>query len=182
MAGNQRFMAGNSEHPNQSLGRIKEISREQKPMAIILTCSDSRLAPEIIFDQGLGDLFVVRTAGHCLDNALLGSIEYAVLHLNTPLLIVLGHKRCGAVAAAVGGEDCAGHINDIVGYILLAVDKSAGGDEAGRLDKAVRANVARTAKKLQTSEAVISELVNKDKLKIVGAYYDLDTGGVEVID
>ena len=103
--GNKRFVAGQARHPNQSSERLAEVTRGQRPIAIVVSCSDSRIPPEIVFDQGLGDIFVVRTAGHVLDDAALASIEYAAEHLHVPLAVALGHQDCGAVKAAVGGGD-----------------------------------------------------------------------------
>ena len=110
--------------PNQGVERRKELVEGQHPFAIILCCSDSRVPPEVIFDQGLGDLFIVRTAGNVFDNIALGSIEYAVEHLEVPLLVVLGHGQCGAVTATVEGGHAPGHISNVVEAIQPAVVKA----------------------------------------------------------
>ena len=110
--GNRRFVSGEVARPHQSAARRAELAKGQAPVAIVLTCSDSRVAPELYFDQGLGDLFVIRNAGNVLDDHVLGSIEYAVEHLHVPLLIVIGHEKCGAVSAAVGGGERRGDRED----------------------------------------------------------------------
>jgi carbonic anhydrase len=152
----------------------------QKPIAVIVSCSDSRVPPELVFDQGLGDLFDVRTAGHVVGDMELGSIEYAAEHLGTPLIVVLGHERCGAVTAAVSGGEAPGHIPAVVKAIAPAVaeTKSAGGDA---VENAMRANVRDTVRALRSSDPVLSHLVHEGKLKVVGGRYDLDTGQVEIL-
>lgn len=112
--GNRRFATGQAIHPHQDAARREEVRPGQRPFAAILSCSDSRVPPEVIFDWGVGDLFVVRTAGHGVDDVALGSIEYAVEHLGVPLLVVLGHTRCGAVTAALHGDEAPGHIAAVI--------------------------------------------------------------------
>lgn len=179
--GNSRFVAGTSDHPRQNLKRRAAIAEHQTPEAIIVSCSDSRVAPEIIFDQGLGDLFVVRTAGQVIDNVALASIEYGAEHLHAPLLVVLGHKRCGAVQAAVDGGNLTGHLSSLTQPIKAAVEtaKTQSGD---LLDNSVKENVHLIIKQLQNSEPILSHLVKDNKLTIVGAYYDLDTGAVSLVE
>ncbi len=179
VAGNQRFVNDRLEHPNQSIQRRLEIARGQEPFAIILGCTDSRVPPEIIFDLGLGDLFVVRVAGNIVEKAGLGSIEYAVEHLHAPLIVVLGHKQCGAVAVAVSGGHAAGAVAHIIKAIRPAVKESRSlpGD---KLANTVRANVARMVKKLREARS-LKPSVQADKLKIVGGHYDWDTGRVELL-
>src|SRR3954451_10886779 len=109
LAGNERFVAHKERHPDESAGRRRELVSGQHPFAVILGCSDSRVAPELLFDEGLGDLFVIRVAGNIVDDDILASIEYAVEHLGTKLVVVLGHEKCGAVSAAVSGESTVGH-------------------------------------------------------------------------
>lgn len=179
--GNSRFVAGTPERPRQNLKRRAEIAEHQAPEAIILSCSDSRVAPEILFDQGLGDLFVIRTAGQVVDNVPLASIEYGAEHLKVPLIIVLGHKRCGAVKATVDGGELPGHLHSLTFPIKAAVEtvKSHDGD---LLDNAIKANVRLIVKQLQNSEPILSHLVKDNKLTVVGAYYDLDTGAVSLVE
>ncbi len=180
ISGNQRFAASKPIHPNQSTERRAEVSKGQKPFAVIVGCSDSRIPPEIIFDQGLGDLFVIRVAGNITDDVALGSIEYAVDHLGTQLVVVLGHGKCGAVTATVQGGGAHGHIGSIVKAISPAVKKAAG--RPGDLtDNAIRANVELVVGAVSSSEPVLSALVKGGRIKVVGAYYDIDTGVVEFL-
>lgn len=179
MDGNQRYLLHKLTHLNQDEQRLVEIAKGQHPFAIVLSCADSRVPPEIVFDQGLGDLFVVRVAGNIVDDAILGSIEFAATQLNVPLVVVLGHERCGAVAAAVKGGEVPAHINALTKAIQPAVNKVRG--KAGDLlDNAVRANVELVVQQIKTSAPLV-ELVTNKKLKIVGGRYDLDQGAVEMI-
>ena len=125
MAGNQRFTQHKEQHPDESLARRKELISEQHPFAVVLGCADSRVPPELLFDQGLRDLFVIRVAGNIVDDAILGSIEYAVEHLGTQLIVVLGHETCGAVSAAVAGGEAAGHLQALVTAIQPSVAATA---------------------------------------------------------
>lgn len=125
--GNKRYVEGKFIHPNQSAERRMELSKDQNPFAVILSCSDSRVPPEIIFDQGIGDLFIIRVAGNIISNEVLGSIEYAVEHLDVGLVVVLGHERCGVVSAAVAGGEVHKHISSLVEAILPAVKTAESG-------------------------------------------------------
>lgn len=177
LEGNLRFAAGQPQNPHQDDARRKEVLGGQTPFAVILTCSDSRVPPEIIFDQGVGDLFVVRTAGNVVDDIALGSIEYAVEHLNAPLIVVLGHQKCGAVSAAVQGGEIPGHIADIVREIEPAI--AAARDLPGDLaDNTVKTNVAQMVEKLKTSAPILKEFFEADKIQVVGMRYELTTGKV----
>jgi len=180
MAGNQRYIEEKRTFPDQARSRIVEVAQGQHPFATILTCSDSRVAPEIIFDQGLGDLFDIRVAGNFLDDVVLGNIEYATLELGVPLLVILGHERCGAVKAALDSKAVPGHISTLVAAIKPAVD-SIKGQTGDAWDNAVRANVKRNVNKLQSSSPILAEAVQAGKLKVVGGRYDLDSGKVEII-
>jgi carbonic anhydrase len=177
--GNGRFVAGRRMVRDEPKRR-QELATSQAPIAVIVSCSDSRVPPELVFDQGLGDLFDVRTAGHVVGDMELGSIEYAAEHLGTRLVVVLGHARCGAVTAAVSGGEAPGHIPAVVKAIAPAVaeTKSHPGDA---VENAVRANVRDTVRALRSSDPVLSHLVHDGKLKIVGGRYDLDTGRVEFL-
>jgi len=179
IAGNQRYATDQLVHHHQSGNRMRAISPGQHPFAIILGCADSRVPPEIIFDQGLGDLFVIRVAGNILDDAILCSIEYAVEELGTSLVLVLGHERCGAVAATVKHAAVVGHISTLINAIQPAVDR-AKNEPGDLLDNAVRANVRLVVEQLKLSMPV-AELVQHDRLKVVGAQYNLDCGAVEII-
>jgi carbonic anhydrase len=174
LAGNQRHMAGRLSHPNQSAARRAEVAKGQHPVAAVLSCSDSRVPPELVFDRGLGDLFVVRVAGNIADNADLGSLEYAAEHLDIHLAIVLGHKRCGAVDAAVKGGEAPGKIKSLVDAILPAVS-AAKGMPGDLLDNAIRMNATQVAARLRT------EPMLAHKVRVVAAYYDLDTGKITIL-
>jgi carbonic anhydrase len=178
--GNARYVSAGPAYPNQTVERRTEIIKGQHPFAIIVGCSDSRVPPEIIFDQGLGDLFVVRLAGHVLNDEATGSIEYAVEHLGTRLIVVLGHAQCGAVTAVVKGGGAPGHISSIVHAIKPAVDraKSRPGD---LLENAIRENVKMVVDQLQSSSPLLTNQVKDGGLKIVGAYYSLDDGKVTLV-
>ncbi|HBK99053.1 MAG TPA: carbonic anhydrase [Microcoleaceae bacterium UBA10368] len=180
MDGNRRYIQQKRTFPDQSRSRILELAKGQHPFAIVLGCSDSRVAPEILFDQGLGDLFEIRVAGNVLDNVVLGSIEYAAAELGVPLLVVLGHERCGAVKAALDGKPVPGHIGSLVAAIKPAVYATKGqlGDA---WDNAVRANVKMSVNKLKALSPILAKAVKAGTLKVVGARYDIDSGEVEVI-
>ena len=182
MQGNTRFVFGHMTHV--ASGQVAEarraVAKHQMPFAIIVGCSDSRVGPEIVFDQGLGDIFVVRTAGEVVDATALGSIEYAVEHLGSSLIVVLGHERCGAVSAAVSITKEPGHIATVLKAIEPAVEQTKGkpGDP---VENAVRAQAVDVAKQLQNAKPILAERVHSGKLKIVAARYDLDTGKVEFL-
>ncbi|TVP55915.1 MAG: carbonic anhydrase [Nodularia sp. (in: Bacteria)] len=179
MAGNQRFVQHQPQYPDQSAARVQEVSQAQHPFATILSCADSRVSPEIIFDQGIGDIFDVRVAGNIATREVLGSIEYAVVLLGTPLLMVLGHERCGAVTAAVQNESLLGDIGSFVKAIQPAVTrvKNQPGDT---VENAVVANVQYQIERLKRSK-LLTERIKTGKLKIVGGRYDLDIGSVTII-
>jgi carbonic anhydrase len=182
MQGNARFVSGHLTHagPEEIAEARSSVSKGQSPFAVIVGCSDSRVGPEIVFDQGLGDLFVVRTAGEVVDSAALGSVEYAVEHLGSSLIVVLGHESCGAVAAAVAEAKAPGHIAAVLEAIEPAV-KQTKGNPGDPVENAVRAQALDVAKQLQGAEPILSERVQSGKLKIVAARYDLSTGKVELL-
>jgi len=183
MDGNARFVAGNIIHPNQSQERLAEVASAQHPIAAIVSCSDSRVPPEIIFDQGIGDIFVVRTAGEVMDDAALGSMEYAVEHLGVPLVLVLGHDSCGAVNAAVKGGEAPGHISALLEAIIPSVEKAkASGGKADLLDKSIDINTKSVVSQLKSTEPILFEAVKDGKLKIIGARYHLNNGKVTLMD
>jgi carbonic anhydrase len=177
-AGNDHHVAHRYQHPHENAERQRQLVSEQNPHAEILSCADSRVPPEIIFDQGLGDLFVVRVAGNVATDTELGSLEYGAAHLHIPLIVVLGHERCGAVTAAVQGGEVEGHISSLVGLIKPAVEQTRGlpGDP---IANAVQMNVEMVVKQLRASTPVLSELVAHHKLRIVGGVYSLETGSVK---
>ena len=184
LEGNARYVAAKLTYRDQTPERRAEVAVAQHPFAVIFGCSDSRVPAEIVFDQGLGDLFVVRVAGPVLDDAVLGSLEFAALELKVPLILVLGHERCGAVTATLTALDNGtlppGHMSHLVDSISPAV-KRARGRPGDALDNAVRANVELVVEKLRTSRQVLAGQVSSGKLRIVGARYDLETGRVDVI-
>lgn len=177
--GNRRYTQGKSIHPRQTSRRRKELSKGQKPFAVIVGCSDSRVPPEIIFDQGIGDLFVIRVAGNIVDDVALGSIEYAVEHLGTGLVVVLGHSKCGAVSATVQGGEAHGHIGSIVETIKPSVEK-AKKQKGDILNNSIKNNVEAVVKSIKTAKPIITRLIKENKLKVVGAYYDIDSGIVDI--
>jgi carbonic anhydrase len=174
-AGNERFANNKVSAGKPVAARRAETAKTQHPFAIIVGCADSRTAPEIIFDQNIGDLFVIRTAGNLVDDYALGSIEYAVEHLGTRLIVVLGHQRCGAVTAALASASAPGHINSLVRDIQPAVAASRG-KEGDALTNAIHENDAEVAAKIR-KEAELGEFAAQ--VRVVEGYYDLDTGKVE---
>ena len=179
VAGNERFVAGRCEHPRCNRRRRTELLAGQHPIAVIICCSDSRVPPEFIFDQGLGDLFVIRVAGNIIDDVVLGSIEYAVAHLDVSLVMVMGHSSCGAVIATVAGSTPVGHLAPLMAAIQPAVDRAVGqpGDLA---DNAARINTEMIVEHLCSSSPVLADLVGRSRLRIVAGFYDLATGRVEI--
>lgn len=187
MDGNKRFVESMKKGAGRSAERRKEVALGQNPFVAILACADSRVAPEIIFDQGIGDLFVVRVAGNIVNPTnygIQGSLEFGVLALGAPLIMVLSHSECGAVAGSISalekGTEFPGSINDIVQTIQPAV-KKAEGEKGDLLHNATIANVQLGVEKLKNSDPVISDLVKKGKVKVVGANYDLKTGEVTLV-
>jgi carbonic anhydrase len=207
--GNARFTAGNPQHPHESVDERKyiaansyenagtislgmtseqaakrraELAKSQHPFAIILSCSDSRVPPEIIFDEGLGDLFIVRVAGNVLNDEGLGSIEYGVEVLGARLIVVLGHQSCGAVDAAmktVAAKGTApGHIQSLVTAIKPVVDSTPKGD----LDTMIKANVKHVVDALRSSTPILKARVDSGEVQVIGGYYTLETGAVTFLD
>ncbi len=179
--GNQRFVEGKSIRPNQDFNRIREVAVAQHPFATIIGCSDSRVPNEIIFDQGLGDLFIVRTAGQVSTYASWGSIEFAEEVLGTKLIVVLGHSQCGAVKAAVEIPEVPGHIIALINAIKPAVAKAKAQPHQNLLDASIRENIIMQVEQLKSLEPVLAKRVREGSLLIVGALYHLDTGKVEYI-
>ena len=185
MRGNQRFAAHRMQHPHETLQRQLTLAKKgQHPFAIVLSCSDSRVPPEIIFDEGLGDLFVIRVAGNIVDDAVIGSIEYAAEHLGVRLLMVLGHEKCGAVQAAIEDSHEA-HIANLAQAIrpALALVQHEGSsvNREKYAGQVARANVHHVVSQLKSSQPVLATLCNEQKLKIVGGYYQLLTGHVKLL-
>ncbi|MBM3271573.1 MAG: carbonic anhydrase [Candidatus Sericytochromatia bacterium] len=184
LEGNKRYLSAAFIHPENLAERRTDLAKGQQPFAVILGCADSRVPPEFVFDQGLGDLFVVRVAGNVVDPHVLGSIEYAVEHLGSPLIVVLGHERCGAVKAAVAGGDPGGHIGSLVTAIAPAVKQARAShppDADALLDRAIKANVHQVAVEMGRTSPILAAFLKAKRLAIRGARYDLDTGVVELV-
>lgn len=187
MDGNARFAKGEATSPRRSPEDFRAVSEVQNPIAIVVACADSRVSPELIFDSGVGELFVIRVAGNVVDRAgvtVKGSIEYAIAELNVPLVVVLGHTNCGAVKAAVQHIDqkdsLPGSINGLVELIKPAVGKAH--DQPGELyDNVTRANVNAGVEKLKSLQPILAERVKAGSVKVVGGVYDLRTGTVNLL-
>jgi carbonic anhydrase len=189
-SGNSRFASGT--HGGNPLGaRPSETAASQAPFAIILGCSDSRVPAEIVFDQGLGDLFVIRVAGNIVAPSQIGSVEFAATNFGTPLVVVLGHSNCGAVLAAVEqlqtpADSRSRNLRSIVNFIQPSVQRciSAGNheDQDALVEQAVLANIHASVRHLRRGSEILEELIEDDQLRIVGAEYSLDTGRVRFID
>jgi carbonic anhydrase len=187
LEGNARFASGHSTCRVDQAGVRASLANGQKPHAVVLTCSDSRVPPEILFDQGLGEIFVIRVAGNVADPMVLGSIEYAVEHLGTPLVLVLGHERCGAVtAAATAGHRPTGNVGSVLSAIAPAVRKAKqhahGTDTAALVEDAANENALSVAHDMPRLSKVVGRLVKAGKLKVLAAKYDLDDGRVSLLE
>lgn len=182
LQGNQRYTAMRQIHPHQSIVRRETLATEgQNPFAAILSCSDSRVPSELVFDQGLGDLFIVRTAGHAANDVVLASLEFAVLALRVPLILVMGHGQCGAITAVMQPQPLPGYLPQLVEQLRPAVaDVLASGNDA--IDQAVRANSRYTAATIGRTSPVLAEALARQQLGIVPAYYDMISGHVEVLE
>lgn len=184
--GNKRFVQDKSMHRSYSETREK-LTKGQKPPVTIVTCSDSRVSPERVFDQGLGDVFVIRTAGNVLDPVDLGSIEYGVEHLHCPLLIIMGHESCGAVTATVDAVESGAHIEGNIAAIVDAITPAVentprnGMSKKAYVEECVASNVSNVIKNLLERSEITAHLVSSGKLQIVGAKYMLSTGEVKII-
>jgi carbonic anhydrase len=181
--GNHRFVIGKQDHPNQGFDRRDSTAQKgQKPFASVLSCSDSRVPVEALFDQGIGDIFVIRVAGNVANVDEVASIEYGADHLGTPVVVVLGHTQCGAVTAVAKGEEVHGHIPTLVKNIGTAVDRAkkdnpkAKGEEL--VNAAITANVWQGVEDLIKSSPILAGRVKEGKLRIIGAIYTIDTGKV----
>lgn len=179
--GNQRYITSTTVcHEDWSAKRTAH-TKGQAPFAVIVTCSDSRVPPEIIFDQSLGDLFVVRVAGNIVDDFAIGSIEYGVSVLGANFVLVLGHSNCGAVDAALKGLKFDNHIQSVLTAIQPAVEATKN-DSGNLLEKTTKANVRNVEEKLKKSKPVLANLLEKGMLHISGGYYDLESGKVEFLE
>jgi len=177
--GNARFINDQSAHPNRDDNRKIIQAQKQTPFASIMGCSDSRVPSEIIFDQGLGDLFIVRTAGQAPAVASFGSLEFSVAVLGVKVIVVMGHEKCGAVAGAIGTTKLPGHIEDLVNIIRPGIKEFIGKPE--KLEEAGKANVLAEVEALKNLDPILSQYVKEGKIKIIPAYYHLETGQIEFL-
>ncbi|MBF0308698.1 MAG: carbonic anhydrase [Magnetococcales bacterium] len=180
--GNARFVSGKSMHPNTSLARLQETVKDgQHPFVSVLSCADSRVPVELIFDQGVGDLFVIRVAGNVSDIDEIGTIEYGTGHLGTPLVLVLGHTKCGAVTAVVKGDKVGGQIPLLVDNIVPAANRIKSKGLAGEalIADAIKENVRQSMSDLVRRSTEVEHLIQAGRLRVVGAVYNLETGTVE---
>lgn len=182
--GNSRIIQNHPVHPDQTLAKIRELQKGQSPFAVVITCSDSRVTPELVFDHGLGDLFVIRNAGNIIGDYEMGSVEYAVEHLHTPLVVVLGHTSCGAIGAYIEhkNDNFQNHIQSIVDYLKsepeMALLKENSPDY---YENAVTANVMHGVHILRQSQPVLAHLVESNQVRIIGAVFDIETGRVNIL-
>ncbi len=176
--GNKRYVSGQLKHPHTDPTHRESLKEAQHPFAVVLSCADSRVVPELVFDQGLGDLFVIRVAGNIAKEKVIGSIEYAVKYLNSKLVVVMGHEKCGAVGASLGDADPGGHIGAIIEKIKPAV-YMAKRMEGDLLTNAIKVNAQITAEELKESKPILLDSVKSAGVKIVSAYYKLSSGEVE---
>jgi len=180
MAGNARFVAQKRTTPNQAKERLLEVAEGQAPFAALLSCADSRVPAEIVFDQGLGDLFVCRVAGNIATSEQIGSLEFGTAELGAKLIVVMGHTACGAVKATIEGGRLPGQIGSIIDNIQVGVERARNNPGADKLATAVKANASYQVELLKRS-TLLGDLIDKKQLKIVAAYYDLNTGKVELL-
>lgn len=180
LAGNQRFVANKPEARNQDYVRLQEVAKEQKPLVSIMSCADSRIPIEVIFDRGFGDLFVVRDAGNIATPEEIGSLEYGTCVLGSKLVMVIGHEKCGAVKAALEGKPLPGQMGSIIAAIQPAINRANKEDSEKFYTDTIKQNVMLQVKNLNSSP-LLHDLVQQGKLKIVGAYYSLTTGEVSII-
>lgn len=183
--GNERFRNGLAEGAGRDIARRKELAGSQHPYAIVLCCSDSRVAPEIAFDTGLGDLFVVRVAGNVANTSSIGSIEYAVAKLGTKLVVVMGHESCGAVSAVVSAARKGGdvkknldHLQNLI-HLLGHIRPALAASEVHEVDAIARSNARLTGERLIDESEIIRRAVEDDGVQIVTAFYQFDSGAVE---
>lgn len=177
--GNARFVADKLA-PRDFVKRRADLATGQQPFAVVLACADSRVAPELVFDQGLGDLFVVRVAGNVTDPAILGSIEYAVGKLKSPLIVVLGHSDCGAVAAAMSGKELPGNLGTLIKEIYVGTDLPE--DKTAALEAAIQANVLQQTARLTRDSTVLKDFAASKRVRIESAVYSLSSGEVKWLE
>lgn len=176
--GNARFVDDKLDGKLQNSSRREELTGGQQPYAIVLSCADSRVVPELAFDAGLGELFVVRVAGNVANTSSIASIEYAVAHIGSPVIVVLGHESCGAVTAALGGGDNGYNLNHLLSHVAPALNSTP---EGADVNTVVKENARLTAEELKSRSPIIRKAVESGKLQIVTAYYNLGTGKVDML-
>ena len=179
--GNLRFQNMKEKHPDQTNERRKELQNMQHPFAVVITCSDSRVPPSLIFDQGLGDIFEIRNAGNVLDNHVIGSVEYAVVHLGVKLVIVMGHENCGAVTATLNDVHESKFISSLINSIEPALKMYDENSNEDKLTSTVKNNALYVANNLIKSDKILNDYIKNKGLKILPAYYHLDSGKVEFL-
>ncbi|MCG8577001.1 MAG: carbonic anhydrase [Flavobacteriales bacterium] len=178
-SGNEKFVTDKLEGKLQDSARREELTGGQAPHTIVLSCADSRVVPELAFDSGLGELFVVRVAGNVANTSSMASIEYAVAHLGSKVIVVLGHQSCGAVTAAVDGGDNGYNLNHLLSHITPAI---AASEQGAEVNEVVKTNAKLNAQELINRSDIIGNAVNNGSVKIVSAYYNLDSGKVDFLD
>ena len=176
--GNQRFVNDKLDGKLQDSSRRDSLTGGQSPYAIILSCADSRVVPELAFDTGLGEIFTVRVAGNIANTESIASIEYAVAHLGSKVIVVMGHESCGAVTAAIGGGDNGHNLNALLAHIAPAVAQS----ESTEVNEVVKKNAELNAQDLQTRSPIINEAVQSGKVRIVPAYYNMASGKIDFLE
>ncbi len=181
MNGNTAYSKAVVSPPKRIAKRRRQVSQQQRPFAVVVACSDSRVSPEIIFNQSLGDLFVVRTAGHLVDDYALGSVEYAVEHLGARLVIVVGHERCGAVDAALKGVQADGYVRKIIKAITPAA-KKAKLQPGDPLENAVKENARMVAAQIARSKPPLAHYAGGEPVTVAAAYYNLKTGKIQLVE
>jgi carbonic anhydrase len=184
LEGNERFVAHQESFPNRGPEVRLRLADAQYPFAVILGCADSRTPPELLFDEGLGDLFVIRNAGNIVDIMALASVEYGVAHLGVSLVLVMGHERCGVITTAVAvareGKEVQGHLWNLIDAVRPAIDKADNGS-GDVVDEAVRAHVGLQVDRLCRADPIVSRAVKAGTVRVVGARYDIDRGRVEIL-
>ena len=179
--GNKRFVQLHQKHPDESGKRRKEMLKGQRPFVIVLSCSDSRVPPELIFDQGLGDIFEIRNAGNVLNPHVIGSIEYAVMHCGVKLIVIMGHQDCGAINATLSGVSETKYIQALEDSIQPAVENCKAKGLEINSDNVVKAHVMQDIEELMEQDLELVQYMKKHNVKIVPAYYHLDSGKVDFL-
>lgn len=179
--GNARFVKLHQKHPDETKQRRKDMLKGQHPFVVILSCSDSRVPPELIFDQGLGDIFEIRNAGNVLNKHVIGSIEYAVMHCGVKLIVIMGHQDCGAIAATLSGVSETEYIKALEDSIQPAVEQCKANGKEVNSDNVVKAHVMQDIEELLTQDTDLVKYMKEHNVKVVPAYYHLDSGKVDFL-